>query len=154
MLFSIKSLLIASVAALAVNAQSTSSTAPGSLPTGLTPCVVSCVKSAASTGGCSSFTNVSCICTSTAFQSAALSCLKANCSSAEVQAATQLQQTECAKVSSSSSSASASGTAKLASSPSTKASNAAIGMAPLAIEGVVGILVTCAGALVGAAFIL
>ena len=40
-------------------------------------------------------TNLTCTCTSTAFQQDALQCLNANCTSSDVATATQLQEQEC-----------------------------------------------------------
>ncbi|KAH7920558.1 hypothetical protein BV22DRAFT_1132975 [Leucogyrophana mollusca] len=166
MIPNVQILLAVFATALAAQAQSTTSSAPASqssLPSSLTPCILSCVTQAASSGGCSSFTDISCVCTSTAFQSAALSCLQANCTSAEVSAATQLQQTECAGVSSGSSgaaSATSSGQASATSagSPTSSSpaatSNAAMGATPLAFEGIFGTLVACAGAMIGGALML
>ncbi|KZS91546.1 hypothetical protein SISNIDRAFT_413911 [Sistotremastrum niveocremeum HHB9708] len=58
-------------------------------------CIQNCTQTAASVTGCVSFTNVSCVCSSTAFQQAALSCLVSDCTQADVQTAETLQQTIC-----------------------------------------------------------
>ncbi|KAI0915392.1 hypothetical protein AcW1_003930 [Taiwanofungus camphoratus] len=84
-----------------VSAQSSSSSIvlPSGAPAGITPCILNCVTQAASSGGCSSFEDLSCVCTSSAFQSAARSCLQSNCTTAEQQSADVLQQQECAAAS-------------------------------------------------------
>ncbi|KAI0250132.1 hypothetical protein BJV78DRAFT_1113478, partial [Lactifluus subvellereus] len=72
------------VAAVGVSAQS-----------GLDTCITGCLTIAEGHSSCTSYTNVSCVCTSKAFQTAAASCLSANCTTADQKAATQLQETQC-----------------------------------------------------------
>ncbi|KAH8116174.1 hypothetical protein DFH11DRAFT_1266156 [Phellopilus nigrolimitatus] len=111
MLFTTKStfVLAAAGALLAVHAQSGTDTSSAALPTGtagIDECIITCVSSAASSAGCSSFTDLSCICTSSAFQTSALQCLQSSCSAEDLSNAQALQQTECASVSGASSGAS------------------------------------------------
>ncbi|KAG1831638.1 hypothetical protein EV424DRAFT_1534304 [Suillus variegatus] len=178
-----KSLFVLATAALTAYAQSatTTSDAAAATPSGITPCILSCSTQAASAGGCSSFTDLSCVCTSTAFQDAAGACLQANCTTAEVAQAMALQQSECASVSGSSTTPSGtpttSGTSTMSgisttsgtststtTSPATTASGAktsaatssgaATGLAPsLALNSAFGVLVALAGTLIGAAFV-
>ncbi|WWC87366.1 uncharacterized protein L201_002255 [Kwoniella dendrophila CBS 6074] len=63
-----------------------------SIPT----CVVTCSTQAAAAAGCTSYTDVSCVCTNAAFQNAAGACLIANCTSEEQTAAVSLQSALCA----------------------------------------------------------
>ncbi|KIJ63539.1 hypothetical protein HYDPIDRAFT_29335 [Hydnomerulius pinastri MD-312] len=167
MFANVKTLAVVAACAVAAQAQSsasTTSTAPASqssLPASIDTCILGCVTEAAASGGCSSFTDLQCVCTSTTFQSAALQCLQSNCTAADVTAATQLQQQECASiVGSSSGSASGSAPASTATSASTSPSpttstGAAVGLAAsLPLGGVFGTLVVSAGALLGAAFVL
>ncbi|TFY59217.1 hypothetical protein EVJ58_g5918 [Rhodofomes roseus] len=94
----------------AAAAQSSSAAVPTSTA-GIDPCILSCVQSAASSAGCSSFTDLTCICSSSAFQTSALACLTANCPATDLAAAQALQSAECAAVSASSSASSATGSA-------------------------------------------
>ncbi|WVQ97506.1 hypothetical protein IAU59_004620 [Kwoniella sp. CBS 9459] len=59
-------------------------------------CVVTCSTQAAAAAGCTSYTDVTCVCTNAAFQNAAGACLVANCTADEQTAATSLQQVLCA----------------------------------------------------------
>ncbi|KAI0071467.1 hypothetical protein K474DRAFT_617001 [Panus rudis PR-1116 ss-1] len=85
------SLVVLAAATLSVNAQSS---APAATPS-LTPCILNCLQQASSGTSCSSFTDVSCVCSDTTFQTNASNCLKSSCSSSEQQAALQLQQGQC-----------------------------------------------------------
>ncbi|EIM79454.1 uncharacterized protein STEHIDRAFT_163645 [Stereum hirsutum FP-91666 SS1] len=94
----ITALLSITAVSYGVNAQSStaSSAAPsGSSIPGLTTCIVQCLLQAASTGGCSSFTDLDCICSSGAFQSAAIVCVDSECPTADQQTALGLQQQYC-----------------------------------------------------------
>ncbi|KAK7444770.1 hypothetical protein VKT23_015087 [Stygiomarasmius scandens] len=89
-----------------VSAQDSSSAATSasgsSIPTspaGISPCIIECVTTAATQNGCSSFTDIACVCSNTQFQQASLACLQANCTAADVAAATQLQQSQCSSAS-------------------------------------------------------
>ncbi|KAF8229977.1 hypothetical protein L208DRAFT_1478567 [Tricholoma matsutake] len=75
-------LLLALLSFSAVNTQSTTASSPA--PT--------------STAGIS-HTNLQCVCTSSAFQTAAVSCLSQNCTAADLTAALNLQQSECGALS-------------------------------------------------------
>ncbi|WVF70406.1 hypothetical protein IAT40_005196 [Kwoniella sp. CBS 6097] len=59
-------------------------------------CVVTCSTEAAASAGCTSYTDVTCVCTNAAFQNAAGACLIANCTADEQTAAASLQQVLCA----------------------------------------------------------
>ncbi|THH20279.1 hypothetical protein EW146_g1037 [Bondarzewia mesenterica] len=74
---------------------------------------------------CSSFTDLSCVCTSQAFQSTAQQCLTSNCTSADQQAALQLQQTECASATGASSTGAPPTSGVSSSAPTTSASASA-----------------------------
>ncbi|EIM79465.1 uncharacterized protein STEHIDRAFT_150951 [Stereum hirsutum FP-91666 SS1] len=167
-----------------VTAQSgTSSAIPTAAPSGITTCIINCSTQAAASGGCSSFTELSCVCTSTAFQDAASACLQANCTSAEQQAALQLQSQECASITSGSASATAtspassassvissavSGTSSIASGASSSASSAASSASSAASSssaaggrveligrgGVMGVLVAFSGIVAGMVLVL
>ncbi|KAI0737225.1 hypothetical protein C8Q80DRAFT_1067975, partial [Daedaleopsis nitida] len=79
-----------------VHAQS--STTSGAVPTstaGLSSCLIGCVTQAASSSGCSSYTDFACICSSDQFLQQARSCLESSCSDQDVQTAEKLQQAEC-----------------------------------------------------------
>jgi len=91
-------LFITSAAAQDTSSSSGTDTGSAAIPTstaGLDTCITTCTQQAATDNGCVSFTNVTCVCTSQAFQAEALSCLQANCTAADLQAATQLQQSIC-----------------------------------------------------------
>ncbi|KAG1867047.1 hypothetical protein C8R48DRAFT_671932 [Suillus tomentosus] len=161
-----KSLFVLATAALTAYAQSATTTSDpaAATPSGITPCILSCSSQAASAGGCSSFSDLACVCTSTAFQAAAGACLQANCTTAEVAQAQALQQSQCASLSGNSTTTSASLTST-ATTPATTASGAktsaatssgaATGLAPsLALNSAFGGLVALAGTLIGAAFVM
>ncbi|OJA19755.1 hypothetical protein AZE42_06786 [Rhizopogon vesiculosus] len=161
-----KQLVVLAAAALAVYAQTPTTSGDASVPSGLTTCIVDCSTQAAASAGCTSFSDLPCVCTSTTFQTAAGACLQANCTAAEVQSATQLQTAECASLSSNATTTSSSISAtspttshtsssvKTSGTPATS-SGAATGLVPsLALNGAFGGLVALAGALIGAAFVL
>ncbi|KAG2102848.1 uncharacterized protein F5147DRAFT_287195 [Suillus discolor] len=163
-----KSLFVLATAALTAYAQSATTTSDAAVPSGVTPCILSCSSQAASAGNCSSFSDLTCVCTSTAFQDAAGACLQANCTTAEVAQAQALQQSECASISGNSttttSGTSTSTSTSTNTSPATTASGAktsaatssgaATGLAPsLALNSAFGGLVALAGTLIGAAFV-
>ncbi|KAG6835009.1 hypothetical protein H0H93_005652 [Arthromyces matolae] len=87
-------------AVLAQDETTTSSAAESSSSAiaSLTPCIIGCIQPAAEAVGCS-YTDPSCVCVSTDFQTAATACLQANCTAEEVQTAVGLQEAECATVS-------------------------------------------------------
>ncbi|KAG8899092.1 hypothetical protein FRB99_006943 [Tulasnella sp. 403] len=95
------SIIVAALAPIvAVSAQSTTETsdsvsAPAATPSGVTTCVTDCSGTAATAAGCTSFTNLPCVCTNPAFQQAATTCLQTNCPD-QLQAAVGLQQSLCA----------------------------------------------------------
>ncbi|KIM78077.1 hypothetical protein PILCRDRAFT_602886 [Piloderma croceum F 1598] len=102
MIANLKLLALIFVAALAVNAASSSSTNTSTAPVpsstaAIPACVANCLGNATSSapGGCTSPTNVTCVCTSTEFQEAAQKCLKANCSAADQATANALGQSQC-----------------------------------------------------------
>ncbi|KAI0250130.1 hypothetical protein BJV78DRAFT_1221352 [Lactifluus subvellereus] len=78
-------LLALTVTAFGVSAQS-----------GLSDCAVSCLKGAEGPSpSCISYTDVSCVCNSGTFQTAATNCLNAYCTTQDYQTATQLQAEHC-----------------------------------------------------------
>ncbi|KAG2338287.1 hypothetical protein BDR05DRAFT_969361 [Suillus weaverae] len=166
-----KSLFVLAAAALAANAQSvtTTSDAAAATPSGITECIISCSTQAAAAGSCSSYTDLACVCTSTAFQTAATACLQANCTAAELAAAQSLQKSECATLSGNSSTTTSTTTSSgtsasiktstVATSPAktsgAAASGAAMGLAPsFALNSAFGGLVALAGTLIGAALVM
>ncbi|KIY45473.1 hypothetical protein FISHEDRAFT_61188 [Fistulina hepatica ATCC 64428] len=82
--------------AAAVNAKSRPDTAlRARASSGIDTCVIDCAESAVADSDCTSFTDLSCVCTSTAYQEAVEECLKANCTAADYQTALELQAEEC-----------------------------------------------------------
>ncbi|KAJ3487531.1 hypothetical protein NLI96_g3465 [Meripilus lineatus] len=103
-MFGTVKLVLFTVAVAVVGAQAQSTPSATATPTGvpgISQCALSCVTQSLSAGGCTSFTDLSCVCTSTEFQQAAQACLQANCTAEETAAAVQLQQTQCAAISAS-----------------------------------------------------
>ncbi|KAI5120827.1 hypothetical protein M0805_003222 [Coniferiporia weirii] len=94
MVFTIKFVVLVAAAALAVNAQSDTGS-PAALPTNIDDCTITCITSASTSAGCSGITDTACICTSAAFQSAAISCLQSTCPSSDLALAQALQASEC-----------------------------------------------------------
>ncbi|TFK69037.1 hypothetical protein BDN72DRAFT_841130 [Pluteus cervinus] len=84
--------------ATVVVAQDASSTASAdaATPSTLDDCILGCVTPAAVTAGCVSFTNTSCVCTSTDFQTLAGACLAANCTAEDVTNAQAISAATCA----------------------------------------------------------
>ncbi|KAI0264207.1 hypothetical protein BC834DRAFT_970929 [Gloeopeniophorella convolvens] len=107
------------VAAVGVSAQSSSG-----LPSGIDSCVLGCLSSAQGPNTCASFTDVTCVCSNSAFQSAATQCLQSKCTSQDQQAALTLQQQQCAAVSSSATSALSSASSSASSAASSLSSGA------------------------------
>jgi len=102
-MFMNKSLLAVAALLVAVRAQDSTTSAASSDPTaGLDTCIITCLTSAASSAGCNGITDLTCLCSSTAFTTAAATCLQSNCTAADLQTALTLQQSECASVSASS----------------------------------------------------
>ncbi|KAH8109875.1 hypothetical protein DFH11DRAFT_892672 [Phellopilus nigrolimitatus] len=66
-------------------------------------CITTCVGSAAYSAGCANYSDLTCVCTSSAFQTIALQCLQSSCSSGDMTTALGLQQSWCGSVSASSS---------------------------------------------------
>ncbi|KAI5983715.1 hypothetical protein EDD15DRAFT_1855575 [Pisolithus albus] len=166
----VKSLVVVVAAsALAAQAQSATATASASSSTpSLSPCLLNCVTTAASAAGCSSFTDLTCVCSSTTFQSDAAACLTANCTTADIQTAQALEQQECASVT-----VSGSATcfwdlrghqAQLRRLPPRRllllraqaqlpTPTLHAGLVPFAFEGTLGAIVASAGVLLGAALV-
>ncbi|KDR67192.1 hypothetical protein GALMADRAFT_258588 [Galerina marginata CBS 339.88] len=91
------------VAAVAVNAQSSSGTASAPDPSssvlgGISPCILACVIPAATQNNCS-FSDPTCVCASAQFQADATQCLTAHCTPADLQAAQALQSSQCSAAS-------------------------------------------------------
>ncbi|KAG8919688.1 hypothetical protein FRC02_001447 [Tulasnella sp. 418] len=94
----IASILIPAAAVMAQSATTTSMDPEAT--SGITPCILQCVSSAADDAGCDGFTDLECICTSQEFQTAAGQCLQQSCTAEEVQGALALQQSQCGAISS------------------------------------------------------
>ncbi|KAL1682918.1 hypothetical protein EV122DRAFT_258828, partial [Schizophyllum commune] len=119
-------LLVFATAALAQDSTSAATSATASSTAGISACILQCSSDAASSNGCSSITDLQCVCTSASFQDDAKSCLQDNCTEEEQQAALQLQAAECAAIGGSSESGSAAtSTGTSASSSASSASNSA-----------------------------
>ncbi|KAH9055384.1 hypothetical protein EDB87DRAFT_1579909 [Lactarius vividus] len=58
-------------------------------------CVTGCVQQAESPSTCTSYTDLTCVCSNKAFQSAAATCLNTKCTTADQQAALALQKQNC-----------------------------------------------------------
>jgi len=138
-------------------------------------CVLDCVTSSLTAGGCTSAADLQCVCTSAAFQTAAQACL-AKCTPEELAAALQLQAAQCAGISSGTASGSkpaSSGAAPATSKPATttsapakpdstsaaasgsaKPSGAAMAKFQFGYGGVMGGAIACIGAVAGAFFVL
>ncbi|KEP47037.1 CFEM domain protein [Rhizoctonia solani 123E] len=59
------------------------------------PCVKTCSDQAATANGCGSHSDVDCVCTNAAFQTAARSCIQSKCTAAEMKQALDLQASSC-----------------------------------------------------------
>lgn len=88
-------------------------------------CVLSCTSQAASDAGCQSNMDLPCVCTNSAFASAATKCILGQCSAEEVNIASQLQKSVCAPYTSGSASPQASNTVAATGSSSATSSAAA-----------------------------
>ncbi|KAI0762960.1 hypothetical protein C8Q74DRAFT_1292829 [Fomes fomentarius] len=165
------SALVAAAALAGVHAQSTSDTASSALPTdisGISPCILQCITTAAGAAGCSGLTDVTCFCTNTDFQNQTLSCLQKSCTDADVKASQALQQQQCGAVSGNSTASTASGGANSTATatgtdastasntaPAGETSNAALNLnAGFSVAGLVGSGVALLGAVAGAALVL
>ncbi|CAL1711798.1 unnamed protein product [Somion occarium] len=102
-------------AAICVNAQSSTASAPAGLPSGITACSLQCIQQSLGEGNCQSITDVQCLCSSQAFQAATLQCLQTNCPD-DVSAATAAQQSQCGNAASSGSSSLASSASSISQS--------------------------------------
>ncbi|QRV84015.1 CFEM domain protein [Ceratobasidium sp. AG-Ba] len=109
-----------------VSAQSSASgTASAAVPSqSISSCILQCSNQAASSAGCTSFTDLSCVCTSTKFQTDAGTCIQQKCPN-EMSAATELQKQLCASVSASGSAATATATSPASGSASHSGSSTA-----------------------------
>ncbi|KIM78485.1 hypothetical protein PILCRDRAFT_824387 [Piloderma croceum F 1598] len=127
------------ILATAVNAQTSS--AP---PASATPaCVAACIQSSLSPNGCTSATNLACVCTNPTFVNAATKCIQSNCTSAERTEALQLQVAECAALNSTSTATATSAAA----SPTESNSSINMGIVQFVYKGLIGATV---GLVVGA----
>ncbi|KAK7691252.1 hypothetical protein QCA50_004645 [Cerrena zonata] len=170
-------------AVLGANAQSSASSAPTSIPSGITTCSLGCIAQSLSAGGCTAITDLQCLCTSSAFQQATAACLQSQCPG-DLAAATAVQQAQCAGIGSASSGAASSTAPPSASSNGASASSASgsassgvsvtsggssvlssattspsatgnnNGAAPINIGGLAGLAVAALGVVAGAGFIL
>ncbi|KAI5120826.1 hypothetical protein M0805_003222 [Coniferiporia weirii] len=121
MVFTIKFVVLVAAAALAVNAQSDTGS-PAALPTNIDDCTITCITSASTSAGCSGITDTACICTSAAFQSAAISCLQSTCPSSDLALAQALQASECGTLSVTGTASAASGSATVPAASTTGSS--------------------------------
>ncbi|KAK7688049.1 hypothetical protein QCA50_008419 [Cerrena zonata] len=127
-MFNKLAVMVLAAAVLGTNAQSSSSSALGAIPSGITACSLQCISQSLSAGGCSNIADLQCLCTSQAFEDATRQCLQNSCPD-DISAATSAQQSQCASISSSaasagSSSASASSEASRSASATSAASSA------------------------------
>ncbi|KAL1733833.1 hypothetical protein EV714DRAFT_246085, partial [Schizophyllum commune] len=119
-------LLAFATTVLAQDSTSAATSATASSTAGISACILQCSSDAASSNGCSSITDLQCVCTSASFQDDAKSCLQDNCTEEEQQAALQLQAAECAAIGGTAESGSATtSTGTSASSSASSASNSA-----------------------------
>ncbi|KAH9066000.1 hypothetical protein EDB83DRAFT_2315020 [Lactarius deliciosus] len=58
-------------------------------------CIIGCLQQSLSPSTCTSYTDLTCVCSNKAFQSASAACLNANCTTADQQSALELQLAEC-----------------------------------------------------------
>ncbi|KAH8984798.1 hypothetical protein EDB86DRAFT_3219811 [Lactarius hatsudake] len=58
-------------------------------------CIIDCVEQSESPSTCTSYTDLSCVCSNQAFQSASAACVNAKCTTADQQAALDLQKQNC-----------------------------------------------------------
>ncbi|KAF8231420.1 hypothetical protein L208DRAFT_1398868 [Tricholoma matsutake] len=83
-----------------VNAQnSTTSAVTPSSSADLSSCLISCVSAAAANSPCTTFSNVTCVCTSAVFQQLSSQCLNQNCTQADATQAVALQKSQCGALS-------------------------------------------------------
>ncbi|KAF8484252.1 hypothetical protein JB92DRAFT_3101636 [Gautieria morchelliformis] len=125
--------LLAALSFLGVHAHSSAASSAAALPTSISqvpPCVLNCTTTAATQAGCSGITDLTCVCTSSKFQTAALSCLQASCSASDQASATGLQSTLCASVNASAGSGSASAAASATSPASASATQSSAASGP------------------------
>ncbi|KAH9165059.1 hypothetical protein EDB89DRAFT_2126207 [Lactarius sanguifluus] len=107
-------------------------------------CIIGCLQQSLSPSTCTSYTNISCVCSNKAFQSASAACINANCTTADQQAALELQLAECGSGSTSGSGASSTSTPASSSTPTSSNGavhdqvpflNGAIALATVALGG-------------------
>ncbi|KAI0827559.1 hypothetical protein BC628DRAFT_1317841 [Trametes gibbosa] len=163
MIFNALPALAILAAVLGANAQDASTSAPPVSVTDLTPCIATCITQSAASNGCPDITDVSCLCTSTAFQQAAASCLQSQCSANDVQAALALQAQQCAAGPSAtaltgSGSGTGTGTASNSGATTGQTSNAAAAVLRPTMGGstggAVGVGMVLVGAVLGAGLVL
>ncbi|KAH9165061.1 hypothetical protein EDB89DRAFT_2077365 [Lactarius sanguifluus] len=58
-------------------------------------CIIGCVQQSLSPSTCTSYTDLACVCSNKAFQRASAACLNAKCTTADQQAALELQKQKC-----------------------------------------------------------
>ncbi|KAI5892097.1 uncharacterized protein SCHCODRAFT_02625300 [Schizophyllum commune H4-8] len=118
-------LLVFATAALAQDSTSAATSAAATSTAGISACILQCSSDAASSNGCSSITDLQCVCTSASFQDDAKSCLQDNCTEEEQQTALQLQAAECAAIGGTSESGSAATSTGASATSSASASSSA-----------------------------
>ncbi|KAH8985531.1 hypothetical protein EDB92DRAFT_1351154 [Lactarius akahatsu] len=93
-------------------------------------CIIGCLQQSLSPTTCTSYTNLTCVCSNKAFQSASAACINANCTTADQQAALELQLAECG-------SGSTSGSGTSSTSPPASSSSSSTASTPSSSNGAV-----------------
>ncbi|KAI0685227.1 hypothetical protein BC835DRAFT_1385411 [Cytidiella melzeri] len=91
------SLVVLVAAAVGVHAQA--GAIPSSLTDNLTPCALSCLATAAENSGCTSATDIGCVCTSQKYQSLVVPCLQ-NCGGDALSTVQSIESYECGNIAS------------------------------------------------------
>ncbi|QRV98064.1 CFEM domain protein [Ceratobasidium sp. AG-Ba] len=117
---------VAFAAVFAGFAAAQSGTASAPIPTSsISPCILTCSQQAASSAGCSSFADISCVCSSQQFQTDAASCITQTCPD-QVQQALGLQQALCGAAGSGSSGIASATATSSATAPASSSSVASV----------------------------
>ncbi|KAF8336061.1 hypothetical protein F5887DRAFT_1249993 [Amanita rubescens] len=129
MLFNANLLALAALLAAGVHAQTPSSASSTAVPTStsqIPPCVLTCVEAAlqSTNGACTSITSP-CVCTNTAFQQSAATCLASKCTASDAAAAAQLEKAVCTASTSGSTTATGTGAASAPSGTTTASGSSA-----------------------------
>ncbi|KAH8984797.1 hypothetical protein EDB86DRAFT_2407710 [Lactarius hatsudake] len=89
-------------------------------------CILGCLQQSESPSTCTSYTNLTCVCSNKAFQSASAACLNANCTTADQQTALELELGRPLALAASSTSPPASSSSSSTASTPTTSSNGAV----------------------------